>query len=158
MDIVKIVKMMTSREVAELTGKEHAKVLRDIDNLLKTVSPELGEGFKLSHYKDATGKSNRMFEISGDSLALLLDRYKGLARVPNRLQEEAALKTIEQLLGVQLIRQFHVGGFRIDGYDVANNVAYEVDEPDHKHTWRHDIERQRKIESLLGCTFFRITL
>ena len=158
MEIVKTVKMMTSREVAELTGKDHAKVLRDIDALLKNISSETAVGFKLSCYKDATGKSNRRFEISGDSLSLLLDRYKGLARVPNRLQEEASLKTIEQLLGVQLIRQFHVGGFRIDGYDVANNVAYEVDEPDHKHTWRHDIERQRKIERLLGCTFFRITL
>lgn len=51
---------MSSREIAELAGKTHAHVLRDVDALLKTLNPELALGFKTSTYKDSTGKENRV--------------------------------------------------------------------------------------------------
>lgn len=74
------------------------------------------------------------------------------------IREKAALDTIEQLLGIKLIRQFTVGGFRIDGYDVDNKIAYEIDEEQHnnkKHS-QHDILRQKFIEEQLQCKFVRI--
>lgn len=74
------------------------------------------------------------------------------------VREKSALDTIEQLLGIKLIRQFQVGGFRIDGYDVDNKIAYEIDEDQHrsiKHS-QHDVLRQKFIEDQLGCTFKRI--
>ena len=149
---------MTSREIAELTGKRHDHVLRDIDSILKTLSPGSGNGFKSSTYKDSTGKENRMYELNEDAKNLLLNKYKGLARVPLRLQEEAALKTIEQLLQIKLIRQYKVGDFRIDGYDPESNVAYEIDEPDHRYKRAKDHGREKIIKKLLGCTFVRISL
>ena len=149
---------MTSRDVAELTGKRHSDVLRDIDNLLESLNAELCSCFKLSYYKDSTGKENRMFEIYEDAKNLLLDKYKGLARVPLRLQEEAALKTIEQLLQTKLIRQHKVGDFRIDGYDPEANIAYEIDEPAHRYQRAKDHGREKIIKKLLGCTFVRISL
>ncbi len=57
-------KTMSSLEVSKLTGKRHSDVLRDIDNILKTLNADLRLGFKSSSYKDASGKSNRLFEIS----------------------------------------------------------------------------------------------
>lgn len=51
---------MSSREIAELTGKRHDHVLRDVDNILKTLSPELGLGFKSTTYKDSTGREKWM--------------------------------------------------------------------------------------------------
>ncbi|KOR28100.1 hypothetical protein TI03_05510 [Achromatium sp. WMS1] len=54
---------MTSREIAELKGKRHADVLRDIDTLLKALHADLRLGFKSKSYKDSTGKSNRMYDI-----------------------------------------------------------------------------------------------
>lgn len=56
------VKTMTSREIAELTNKLHKNVLQDIKNLIeqKAIS-ELN--FQLSNYKDASGKSNPMYEL-----------------------------------------------------------------------------------------------
>jgi very-short-patch-repair endonuclease len=149
---------MTSREIAELTGKRHSDVLRDIDNIVKIISPELRTGFIISTYVDSTGKSNRMYEMSEQSYNLVLDKYTGLARVPNRLQEEAALKAIEQVLNVTLIRQYLVGNYRIDGYDSKNNIAYEIDEPEHRYCREQDGIRQERIEKLLNCSFVRITL
>lgn len=80
-----------------------------------------------------------------------LDSKKGI-------REKAALDTIEQLLGIKLIRQFQVGGFRIDGYDADNKVAYEIDEEQHnsKRHSQHDVLRQQFIEEQLGCIFKRI--
>ena len=68
------------------------------------------------------------------------------------------MKTIEQLLGVTLIRQFRVLKYRIDGYDPVSNIAYEIDEPAHKQRVAHDIKRQKEIENVIGCTFVRIKL
>lgn len=74
------------------------------------------------------------------------------------VREKTALDTIEQLLGIKLIRQFHVGGFRIDGYDADNKVAYEIDEEQHRGTRhsQHDVLRQQFIEEQLQCKFVRI--
>lgn len=72
---------MTSREIAELTGKQHKHVLRDIDELLKALSPELGLGYKSSTYKDATGKENRMYLMDRDSSICLVSGYDANARM-----------------------------------------------------------------------------
>ncbi|NCC28674.1 MAG: hypothetical protein EOM22_11160 [Gammaproteobacteria bacterium] len=72
---------MTSREIAKLTGKQHKHVLRDIDAILATLSPELGLGFKTSTYRDATGKSNRQFEMDRDSSYCVVAGYDANARM-----------------------------------------------------------------------------
>lgn len=41
---------MTSREIAELTGKRHDNVLRDIDNLVENLPSELRYGFQSGTY------------------------------------------------------------------------------------------------------------
>jgi hypothetical protein len=58
---------MTSREIAELTGKRHSDVLRDIDNTVESLNADLRLGFKSSTYIDSTGKANRMYEMDRDS-------------------------------------------------------------------------------------------
>ncbi len=40
---------MTSQEVAELTGKRHDNVIRDIDNLLKSLTSDLRTGFSMTY-------------------------------------------------------------------------------------------------------------
>lgn len=74
------------------------------------------------------------------------------------VQEKTALDTIEQLLNIKLIRQYYIDGFKIDGYDDINNVAYEIDEKHHNNArnGKHDMLRQKYIEQKLNCRFIRI--
>lgn len=150
---------MSSREIAELTGKRHPDVKRDIRVLFSDVKLSENE-IVTSDYKDVSGRTQKEYILSSKLHDLLLSKYKGLARVPMRLQEEAALKTIEQLLGVTLIRQHKVLKYRIDGYDPESNTAYEIDEPQHNSKTHQikDQKRQQEIEAVLGCKFVRIKL
>lgn len=72
---------MSSLEIAELTGKRHAHVLRDIDNILKEIDPLLGYGFKTATYTDSNNRSHRMFELDKDSTFCLMTGYNVDARM-----------------------------------------------------------------------------
>lgn len=72
---------MTSREIAELTGKLHKHVLRDIDTLLETIGPDLGLGFKSSTYTDASGREYRQFILDRDSTYCLVAGYDATTRM-----------------------------------------------------------------------------
>ena len=72
---------MTSREIAELTGKQHKHVLRDIDNLVEELGPNLGLGLKSTTYADITGKSNRQYEMDQDSVYCLMTGYDANSRM-----------------------------------------------------------------------------
>lgn len=72
---------MTSREIAELTGKRHCDVLRDIDSLLETLNADLRLGFKTSTYKDSSGKENRQFEMDRDSSYCVVAGYDANSRM-----------------------------------------------------------------------------
>jgi len=72
---------MTSREIAELTGKRHCDVLRDIDNLIESLNADLRLGFKSSTYEDSTGKSNRKYEMDRDSSMCVVSGYDANARM-----------------------------------------------------------------------------
>lgn len=147
---------MSSLEIANLTGKDHDKVMRSIKATLEHLGLEAID-YK-NFYLDKYNRKQTCYIIPKKISDLLLDKYKGLNRVPHRLQEEAALKTIEQLLGITLIRQYQCNGYRLDGYDAINNVVYEIDEPEHKYKETKDLERQEEIENLLKCKFVRIKL
>ncbi len=141
---------MSSLEIAELTGKLHGNVIRDIRALLSA-----------SHYEALESKLDARkytseIVICAEAAKTLMEKYKGLARIPISLQEKAALSAIEQVLGVRLARQYRVGNYRIDGYDIENNIAYEIDEPEHYYKKESDDDRQRYIERELGCSFVRI--
>ncbi len=147
---------MSSLEIAELTGRQHKHVIRDIRNMLNSLNIDSAQFG--ADYKDSRGRSLVMFNLPKELADLLLTKYKGLSRVPNRLREESSLKTIEQLLGISLIRQYKCLDYRIDGYHPETNTAYEIDEPEHRCKEKQDAERQSRIEAVLGCKFVRIKL
>ena len=150
---------MSSLEIAELTGKRHDHVMVDIDKMLKELGKAAHAFAGTAFYEVNNAKrSRKIYNLPKEIADLVLTKYKGLSRVPNRLREEASLKTIEQLLGISLIRQYKCLNYRIDGYHPETNTAYEIDEPEHKGKEKQDAERQSRIEAVLGCKFVRIKL
>ena len=145
--------LTNSLEIAKLTGKAHSNVKRDIINL---ETRHAMFTFEEEEYKDTQNRTQKLYLLSATAKKMLLTKYQGALRVPLGLEEEAALKTIEQLLNVSLERQYTVGSFRIDGYDKVNKIAYEIDEGQHKYSVEQDKEREAFIKSKLGCTFVRI--
>lgn len=74
------IKSMSSLEIAKLTGKRHDHVMTDCKNLLDyyltIYSPEKsGELIKSDTYKDASGKSNKCYQLNKDASLDLITGY-----------------------------------------------------------------------------------
>lgn len=71
---------MTSREIAELTGKRHSGIMRDIRNMLDSI----GEGYELSvnksMYKGISGQQYVQYELDIFAAATLVSGYSSEAR------------------------------------------------------------------------------
>ena len=82
---------MTSREIAELTGKSHNHVMRDIRTLIETLeqSPGLDSVCKSTTYTGSNGQSYNQYELDKDTCLTLLLGYDAVARmkVVKRWQE-----------------------------------------------------------------------
>ncbi len=98
---------MNSREIAELTGKRHSDVLRDLDRLIETLNADLRLGFKSTTYQDLTGKSNRMFNLDKEATICLVAGYDANVRIKiikrwqeleNQNQKPKAVSTAEMIM------------------------------------------------------------
>lgn len=69
---------MTSREIAELTGKEHKDVLYDIRNMLDKLEKHWAP-FS-AQYKDSTGRTLPMFALPKDLTITLVSGYDVVRR------------------------------------------------------------------------------
>ncbi|WP_160330590.1 Rha family transcriptional regulator, partial [Ventosimonas gracilis] len=82
---------MTSREIADLTGKQHSNVMRDIRNLLDTLSMDssLNPCAKSIAYDEKDGRAYAQYEVDKDTCLTLLLGYDPAARmkVVKRWQE-----------------------------------------------------------------------
>lgn len=154
---------MTSTEIADLTGKEKKNIHADIKIQLlnglyglkgqSEINKQKIEGIDIILDIRGYWKEVILDEYHSN---ILLEKYKGFNRLPHRLREESALKTIEQLLDISLIRQFKCLDYKVDGYHVESNTVYEIDESGHKYRLIEDLIRQREIEKILKCKFVRI--
>jgi len=99
---------MTSREIAELTGKRHDNVLRDIDALLEALSSELRNGFTSSTYEAGRPpREYRQFVLDRDATYCLISGYdpNSRMRIIKRWQELETPKTPGEAL-VEMAQTF----------------------------------------------------
>ena len=92
---------ITSREIAELTGKNHADVMRDIrkseNPYLKVFGTE--SKFALSGYRDLSGKSNPVYILTKSQSLFIVSGYSGeLRAMIQKRWEELELVFQAQLL------------------------------------------------------------
>ena len=78
---------MTSLQIAEVTGKMHKHVLRDIRNLLDSGVNETN--FGLVEYKDKKGEVRPMYELTPKGCLILASGYDPILRekIVNKLEE-----------------------------------------------------------------------
>lgn len=69
---------MSSLEVAELTGKQHAHIMRDIRALLDQGVSE--SNFGLTSYKDEQGKERPMYQLTKKGSLILASGYNAVLR------------------------------------------------------------------------------
>ena len=70
---------MSSREIAELTGKQHKHVLTDIRNMLNSLN--INSAVFTAQYKDSTGRSLVMFNLPKDETICLIAGYNAQVRM-----------------------------------------------------------------------------
>ena len=99
---------MSSREIAELTGKQHKDVIRDIRNMLNQL--EIHSAQFCAQYKDSTGRSLPMFNlpkretlilVSGYSVAMrarIIDRWQELEEKQTPATPKTYIEALEKLL------------------------------------------------------------
>ena len=72
-------KTMSSREIAELTGKEHKHVMRDIENLVEQGAIDRSKFGPIS-YKDSYGRDQPAYELDFDATMTLVTGYNAVLR------------------------------------------------------------------------------
>lgn len=98
------VTQMTSLEVAEITGKEHKSVLRDIrDEIEKLESQRIFTEhiFVPSEYQDKTGRTLPMYVLTREGVLQLAARYDAVVRfklIEKVSQPAKVLSPVQQLL------------------------------------------------------------
>ena len=81
------VKGMNSLQIAEVTGKNHKEVLRDIRNILERGASE--RNFALTSYNDKQGKERPMYELTPKGCLILASGYDVVLRekIVDKLEE-----------------------------------------------------------------------
>ena len=72
---------MSSREIAELTGKSHKNVIRDIRQMGETLGSDLSRAIESTIYKDANGADRQMYELDKDTTLCLVSGYDAKIRM-----------------------------------------------------------------------------
>ncbi|WP_315335971.1 Rha family transcriptional regulator [Fusobacterium pseudoperiodonticum] len=98
------VTQMTSLEVAEITGKEHKSVLRDIRDEIEKLETQgifTEHIFVLSEYHDKTGRTLPMYILTREGVLQLAARYDAVVRfklIEKVSQPAKVLSPVQQLL------------------------------------------------------------
>ncbi len=93
-------------------------------------------------------------------------KNNGLQQVPNytskacKIIDEIGKKYGYNFQHAENGGEHQVESYFLDGYDIDKNIGIEIDEPNHYDSLGNlkpkDVERQERIQYLLGCTFIRI--
>ena len=83
MQLATTIQTMSSREIAELTGKSHNHVMRDIRAMMTELegNPDLDSVCKSTTYNGSNGQSYNQYELDKDTCLTLLLGYDAVARI-----------------------------------------------------------------------------
>ena len=127
---------MTSLEIAEITGKEHNKVLRDIRDETNKIGTERAEAiFGLSEYKDTTGRILPMYVLNIQGILQLGARYSADVRYKliEKVTKNEAAKSKEKTLKNDLI-DIEKDKIRLEKSRILKELAQSITNDKYKQT------------------------
>jgi very-short-patch-repair endonuclease len=154
-----------SKEWNEKVGKSNKGKKRTKEQIEKNRISHIG---KIGYWKgkkrlNMTGNNNpnkrpEIRELKRETRIKMIEKDGG--SIQKGKHEKYILDELEKLYGCNINRNFHIIGYKPDGYIQELNLVIEVDEKHHFNIdgtlKEKDIIRQKEIEKELNCKFLRI--
>lgn len=116
MNQLSISKKMTSREIADITGKNHKEILRSIRNMERGWEKVTQRKFALSEYTDSTGRRLPQYELTKTECLYIATKFNDEARAKLIIRWEAL--ELERLKGFMRVpASINVYGIKAMPYD-----------------------------------------
>ena len=103
---------LSTRKVATIFGKDHAKVLRTVANLIKNDDKFSKANFGLSKYKDASGKTNKEYLLNSKSFTLVAMGFNGEEALKFKKDYIDAFENMRELI---ITRELSKDGYKLMG-------------------------------------------
>ena len=100
--------MMTSLEIAELTGKQHNHLMRDIRNMERAWEKVTQSRFGLSTYKDSTGRTLPCYQLTKTECLYIATKFNDEARAKLVLRWEELDGNIPSGVVVENLKRLRV--------------------------------------------------
>lgn len=101
----------SSLQVAEVFKKDHFKVTRDIEKLIKRDTAKIGGMFEKSSYTDGSGRNRKMYFMNRDGFTLLAMGYTGAKAMEFKLKYINAFNQMEK--EIKAIQAGHLDSYMI---------------------------------------------
>jgi very-short-patch-repair endonuclease len=72
------------------------------------------------------------------------------------LEFEREIYGFMEVVGVNIESQKRFGKYRVDFFIESKSIIIEFDEAHHAYNFKKDMDRQKEIEDISGCTFIRL--
>lgn len=153
------VSKMTSMQIAEVIGKEHFIVLRDIrDEAEKLEKGGIKPSYKfvLSERQDSTGRTIPYYSLTKEGVLQLAARYDAVTRaklIDMAMKQDKPKSALEAL--AQTVQALQEQERRMTQIETTQQAIKEavISEPDN---WREDINRKmNKIAEAIGVNQYR---
>lgn len=135
--------LASSRDVAERFGKRNSEVNRTIKNLIMA-NPETKKHFIVSKYKSSRGRYENDYLLDETGLNLLNFKF-GFSLMSPRFEIKFQNLLQELFLGLKIIHQYFINGYKLDFFIPDLNMIIEYDEDHHKYTSEQDHNRMNII-------------
>jgi len=117
MNLNTIQQTMSSREIAEVTGKTHDNVLKAIRNMESAWVKVTGVNFNVSEYKDSTGRKLPMYELD----------KKECLYVATKFNDEVRAKLILRWEELERQQRFHIPQTMSEALRLAAEQAEQIE-------------------------------
>lgn len=135
--------LASSRDVAARFGKQNKHVNEAIRKLIIS-NPEMKKHFIISKYKSSRGRYETECILDEEGLNLLNYKF-GFSVMSPRFEIKFKNLLQELFVGLKIIHQYFIDGYKLDFFIPDLNMIIEYDEDHHKYTSEQDRNRMNII-------------